>query len=107
MKKIILLLGLTLVLTGCSTKFSDSDFQSYYLEDEENYEEVTSSGALFAYKTEKFATEFIQELYIWDAQLRSDIKDDLTAIYVALDNKPIIISIEFNKVTFSIEGKVV
>jgi|SRR5690606_654805 len=105
MKKFILLLGLTLVLTGCSTKFSDSEFQSYYLKDEEVYEEVTSSGALFAYKTEKFATEFIQELYIWDAQLRSDIKDDLTDIYLALDNKPIIISVEFNKVSFSIEGK--
>ncbi|MBN3490081.1 hypothetical protein JV173_00995 [Acholeplasma equirhinis] len=107
MKKLLNLFLLSFILIGCNNKFSDTEFDSRLFSDIEIVEEMLASNAFFAYKTEKFGTEFVQEIYIWDNQLRIDLHTDLSVIYERLESEPAIKSVSFENYEMFIEGSLI
>lgn len=97
MKKVFaaMILLFCLVMTGCNNKHEiTARFDSYLVNDEETYNKLTSSDALYAYEITKSGDEVTQTIYIWNNQLRRDLWKDLVEISHSLPEEDKIILVE-------------
>ena len=83
--KLISILLLCLILLSCSSKESNIRLDSSLLNDLELVDRLKQDDPLFAFKLSKDGDTYQQTIYIWNNQLRRDLREDLIMLYDLLD----------------------
>lgn len=84
-RNLITLIFILLVLSACAAKVETVDLNSYMLEDVTLYDNLIDSDALFAIRIEEENNIKKQVIYLWDNQLRRDLRLALIEIGLYLD----------------------
>jgi hypothetical protein len=83
--KVIIILLLCLTLLACSSRESNIHLNSSLLNDLELVDRLKQDDPLFAINMSKDGDTYQQTIYIWNNQLRRDLREDLIMIYDLLD----------------------